>query len=70
MIHTRHISVVGLGYVGLPVAAVVAVSHREYRTLTADDLLARCLRPAVVIDVKGAYDRKALAAAGLRHWRL
>jgi len=54
-----------------PAAAVVAaVSHREYRALAADDLLALCRRPPVVIDVKGAYDRSALAAAGIRHWRL
>jgi len=54
-----------------PAAAVVAaVSHRDYRALTADDLAALCLRPAVVVDVKGAYDRAALAAAGIRHWRL
>ena len=54
-----------------PAAAVVAaVSHRDYRALAADDLLALSLRPALVIDVKGAYDRTALAAAGIRHWRL
>jgi len=54
-----------------PAAAVVAaVSHREYRALGADDLVALCQRPAVVIDVKCAYDRAALAAAGIRHWRL
>jgi len=54
-----------------PAAAVVAaVSHREYRALTADDLIALSLRPALVIDVKCAYDRAALAAAGIRHWRL
>jgi UDP-N-acetyl-D-galactosamine dehydrogenase len=54
-----------------PAAAVVAaVSHREYRALTVDGLLGLCLPPAVVIDVKGAYDRPALAAAGIRHWRL
>ena len=55
----------------VPAAAVVtAVSHREYRALSAESLLGLCLRPAVVIDVKGAYDRAALAAAGIRHWRL
>jgi UDP-N-acetyl-D-galactosamine dehydrogenase len=54
-----------------PAAAVVAaVSHRAYRALAAADLLGLCRRPAVVIDVKGAYDRTALAAAGIRHWRL
>ncbi len=55
----------------VPAAAVVAaVSHRDYRALTAAALAALCRDPAVVIDVKGAYDRRALAAAGIRHWRL
>ncbi|MHB8893737.1 MAG: nucleotide sugar dehydrogenase [Candidatus Geothermincolia bacterium] len=54
-----------------PAAAVVAaVAHRDYRALTAAGLLALSLRPAVVIDVKGSYDRAAVAAAGIRHWRL
>lgn len=54
-----------------PAAAVIAaVSHRDYRALTADDLAALCRRPAVVVDVKGVYDRSMLAAAGIRHWRL
>jgi len=52
------------------VAVVAAVSHRDYRGLSAQDLLALSLRPAVVIDVKSTYDRAALAAAGIRHWRL
>jgi UDP-N-acetyl-D-glucosamine/UDP-N-acetyl-D-galactosamine dehydrogenase len=54
-----------------PAAAVVAaVAHREYRTLSEQSLAALCRRPAVVVDVKGAYDRAALAAAGIRLWRL
>jgi len=54
-----------------PAAAVVAaVSHRDYRALTADGLLALCLRPALVIDVKCAYDRVKCTAAGIRLWRL
>ena len=52
------------------VAVVVAVAHRGYRALTAADLLAICGRPAVVVDVKGIYDRAALSAAGIRTWRL
>ena len=54
-----------------PAAAVVAaVAHRAYRNLDATALAALSLRPAIVVDVKGAYDRAALAAAGIRHWRL
>ncbi len=54
-----------------PAAAVIAaVAHREYRTLTPAQLAALCRLPAVVLDVKGAYDRAACAAAGIRLWRL
>ncbi len=54
-----------------PAAAVVAaVAHRAYRSLAAPGLAALCRRPAIVVDVKGVYDRSALAAAGIRHWRL
>ena len=54
-----------------PAAAVVAaVAHREYRALGAGRLAALCKQPAVIMDVKGVYDRAALAAAGVRLWRL
>jgi len=54
-----------------PAAAVVAaVAHRAYRALDAASLIALCRRPAVVMDIKGAYDRAAFAAAGVRLWRL
>jgi UDP-N-acetyl-D-galactosamine dehydrogenase len=54
-----------------PAAAVVAaVAHREYRALAPEQLLAHCRKPAVVLDIKGMYDRAAMADAGIRLWRL
>jgi UDP-N-acetyl-D-galactosamine dehydrogenase len=51
-------------------ALVIAVGHREYRALTVADF-GRLVEPGgVVIDVKATQSREALAAAGLRSWRL
>jgi len=69
-LHEYGVTLTPFGKLAPAAAVIAAVSHREYRALTAADLLALCLRPPVVIDVKGAYDRAALAAAGIRHWRL
>jgi UDP-N-acetyl-D-glucosamine/UDP-N-acetyl-D-galactosamine dehydrogenase len=52
------------------VAAVAAVAHRSLRTLGADDLARKLVKGGCVIDVKSAFDPSALAAAGLRVWRL
>jgi UDP-N-acetyl-D-galactosamine dehydrogenase len=54
-----------------PAAAVIAaVAHRDYRTLPAERINALCRKPAVLLDVKGVYDRAAFAEAGIRLWRL
>jgi UDP-N-acetyl-D-galactosamine dehydrogenase len=54
-----------------PAAAVIAaVAHREFRALSAGRMDALCRKPAVLLDVKGVYDRAAFAAAGIRLWRL
>ena len=52
-------------------ALVVAVGHNEYRALGVDDLRSMCRgeRP-VIADVKGLYDRHALAATGAAVFRL
>ena len=52
-------------------ALVVAVAHREYRSLSAADLraLVRGDRP-VIADVKSLYDAQALMAAGFTVFRL
>jgi len=51
-------------------AIVAAVAHREYGALAIEDLLRRVVKGGAFIDVKAAFDPAALAAAGLRVWRL
>lgn len=51
-------------------AVVVAVAHRQYLELSARDLLSLMNSTPLLVDVKGAYDRNALAQAGIRTWRL
>ncbi|HEY8977226.1 MAG TPA: nucleotide sugar dehydrogenase [Burkholderiaceae bacterium] len=51
-------------------AIVAAVAHREYRALTVAEVGARVAPGGVFIDVKAAFPEAALAAAGLRVWRL
>ncbi|WP_018124521.1 nucleotide sugar dehydrogenase [Desulfovibrio oxyclinae] len=53
-------------------AVVLAVSHDEYRSLDADALKAMFRDPkkVMVADVKGFFDREAMAAAGVDLWRL
>ncbi len=54
-----------------PAAAVVAaVPHRFYRGWSAKELNRLLKENPVVIDVKGMYDPQALAADGIRVWRL
>jgi UDP-N-acetyl-D-galactosamine dehydrogenase len=50
---------------------IVAVSHREYKSLSASDLRSyvRGDKP-VFADVKSIYDRKQLEASGFTVWRL
>ena len=51
-------------------AVIAAVAHKAYRSLGDADL-ARALAPGgAFIDVKAAFDAKALSQAGYRVWRL
>ena len=56
----------------LPVAdaIVAAVSHQEYVDQPVAKLFAKLRTGGVFADVKSAYDQAALAAAGVRVWRL
>ena len=55
----------------IPAAAlIVAVAHQEYRELTPGQLKSLTNSRPLVVDVKGLYERQALAAAGIRVWRL
>ena len=51
-------------------AIVAAVSHREFAALSIDDLGRKLVKGGAFIDVKAAFDADALAASGLRVWRL
>lgn len=51
-------------------AIVAAVSHREFKALSTAELTGKLAKGGAFIDVKAAFDQKALAAAGFRVWRL
>ncbi|MBI5720155.1 MAG: nucleotide sugar dehydrogenase [Burkholderiales bacterium] len=51
-------------------AIVAAVSHREFKALSTADIAAKLAKGGAFIDVKAAFDAKALGAAGFRLWRL
>jgi UDP-N-acetyl-D-galactosamine dehydrogenase len=52
------------------VAVVAAVAHKQYRQWSAEDMCRLMGENPVLIDVKGMYDHRAMAAAGIRVWRL
>jgi UDP-N-acetyl-D-galactosamine dehydrogenase len=56
----------------LPKAAalVAAVSHREYLEMGVAGLAGKLADGGVFVDVKSSYEPAALAAAGIRSWRL
>jgi len=49
---------------------VAAVSHREYASLSVEDLGKKLVKGGAFIDVKAAFDLQALRSAGYRVWRL
>lgn len=53
-------------------ALILAVSHDEYKKFGPDEIKALFADPekAIVIDVKGFFDRKELMDAGITYWRL
>lgn len=51
-------------------AIVAAVSHRELIALSAQDIQRKLITGGCFIDVKACFDEKALAAEGIRVWRL
>ncbi|NVN92441.1 MAG: nucleotide sugar dehydrogenase [Desulfuromonadales bacterium] len=54
-----------------PAAAVVAaVAHRQFLSLTAENLSLVMDDNPVLIDVKGMFDLRAMVVAGIRVWRL
>jgi len=51
-------------------AIVAAVSHRQFKSRSADDYVAKLAPGGLVVDVKCQMDAAALRARGLRVWRL
>ena len=51
-------------------AIVAAVAHRAFLALGAEDFQRKLVKGGCFVDVKAQFDRAALAAAGLRVWRL
>jgi len=51
-------------------AIVAAVAHRVFRERPLKQLLGRLKPGGVFVDIKSAYDREAIRAAGARLWRL
>ncbi|MTV41551.1 nucleotide sugar dehydrogenase [Duganella radicis] len=51
-------------------AIVAAVSHREFRQQSVEDLQKKLIKGGCFIDVKACFDQPQLEAAGLRVWRL
>lgn len=51
-------------------ALIAAVSHKEFKQLSTDDLIKMMGEKPVFIDVKSAYDKELLEEAGARVWRL
>ena len=51
-------------------AVVAAVAHKQYQQLSAEDIGRKVVKTGCFIDVKSRFDASALAAQGLRVWRL
>jgi len=51
-------------------AIILAVAHDAYLDHSASELAARLNNPKLIIDVKGAFNKKALTEQGVHVWRL
>ncbi len=51
-------------------AIVAAVAHKEFAVLSLDEISRKLVKGGVFIDVKSAFDRSAIEAAGHKVWRL
>lgn len=49
---------------------VVAVAHKEYKALTADDYIAMLTSNGVLFDIKGILPREELVDKGIAVWRI
>ena len=51
-------------------AIVAAVSHKEFMSLSMEELATKLVKGGAFIDVKAAFDTKAILGAGYKLWRL
>jgi UDP-N-acetyl-D-galactosamine dehydrogenase len=51
-------------------AIVAAVSHKEYLAMSLKKLTGKLKPKGVFVDVKSAYDPKAIGKLGFRLWRV
>ncbi len=51
-------------------AIVAAVAHKEFASLSLEDIGRKLVKGGAFIDVKAAFDAKAIVAAGYKLWRL
>jgi len=51
-------------------AIVAAVAHKEFASLSLEDFGKKLVKGGAFIDVKAAFDAKAIVAAGYQLWRL
>jgi UDP-N-acetyl-D-galactosamine dehydrogenase len=51
-------------------AIVAAVTHNDYLAMPLNNILGKLKSGGVFVDVKSAYDRNTICAAGFRIWRL
>jgi UDP-N-acetyl-D-glucosamine/UDP-N-acetyl-D-galactosamine dehydrogenase len=51
-------------------AIVAAVAHKEFAALSMEDFGKKLVKGGAFIDVKAAFDRKAIVEAGYKLWRL
>ena len=51
-------------------AIVAAVAHREFMSLSMEDVGRKLVKGGAFIDVKSAFDRRAIEGAGYKLWRL
>ncbi|OGT99857.1 MAG: GDP-mannose dehydrogenase [Geobacteraceae bacterium GWB2_52_12] len=69
-LHEYGVTLVPLAELQPAAAIVAAVAHKEYRTMSPEQLVALMDGRPVLVDVKGMYDLQGLLAAGMRVWRL
>jgi len=68
--HEYQVDLVPFAKLKPAVAVVAAVAHSAYRKLSMGQLTALMGDAPVLVDVKGVYDRAALAESGIRVWTL